>query len=350
MEELGLGEVRGTGRLMPMAAIYYAKLYKAMADLDADVYYQRSASFTTGVVATCCRLLNKPFVFGSSSIFNVTVNLKGWTYERGIFDTLHLSSAAYVYGLNRTSAIVAQTKQIASIFRQEFPRSDVRQIYPLAHSKIQSKLEKGSPFVLCISRFIWYRSPETFLSLAKMLPDLEFVLGGDGPMREQITKEARSIPNLRVVTPVTPSQSLELMQKASAYVNTSQVEGFPNTFLECMQTGTPYVSFYDPDEAICRYGLGSHVSSLEGMARSVRELMADEETAVRIRTRGMDYLDENHNPRIIGEMYENLFREKSKGVGRTRGVKPEVHSEPRAENRLSPQEAINLRVHPRVAW
>jgi glycosyltransferase involved in cell wall biosynthesis len=144
-----------------------------------------------------------------------------------------------------------------------------------------------------------------------MLPETQFVLGGYGPMQDAIEQQASAIPNLRFLGGVTSQESQALMRQSAVYVNTSRVEGFPNTLLECASAGTPYVGFYDPDEAICGYGLGVHASTLEDMASSVRFLLSDENARNRISSRGKEYLVKHHDARVIGRLYEDLFTEKA---------------------------------------
>jgi glycosyltransferase involved in cell wall biosynthesis len=59
------------------------------------------------------------------------------------------------------------------------------------------------------------------------------------------------------------------------FVNTSEIEGFPNTFLQAWVRGIPVVSFFDPDGVIQREGLGRTVASVEEMAAAVHRLAMD---------------------------------------------------------------------------
>ena len=292
-------------------ARFTTNLYHAMDEVDADVYYQRSASIVTGLTSLICRIKGIPFVFGSSSIWNATINLKGRIYENSPLDRIGLSSAAYKFGISRASAIVAQTEEIARIFAINFPRVRISHIPPISHPIATKSPKSSPPFVLSISRLIWYRRPELVLSVAKILPEVNFVLAGYGPMSKLIEDGCRNIYNFSYIGRVTPEEAEELMGKAAVYINTSGVEGFPNTLLECASTGTPYVSFYDPDEVICRYSLGLHVHSLTEMRSAVVRLLSDPEARRRMGQNGIEYVKNLHDPEKIGGMYEQLFKDVS---------------------------------------
>jgi glycosyltransferase involved in cell wall biosynthesis len=314
IEGLGLLETRRKGTQGLLGAKYLARIYGKMHELDADIYYYRSAGIVLGAIALFCRRLKRPFVFGSSSIWNATINLHGRLYDGTPFDRLGVSSASYEYGLGRADAIVAQTEQIAAMFRSRFSSNDVRHIPPLAQVQPGPALTPRSQFVLSVTRLIWYRSPEQFLRLAKMLPEVKFILVGYGPMQDEISGRASAIPNLRFLGRMTTQESQRLMRESIMYVNTSRVEGFPNTLLECASVGTPYVGFYDPDEVICNYGLGAHASDLQDMAKSVKLLLSDQRLRDQIGINGKQYVARNHDQEAITRSYADLFREKVSSV------------------------------------
>ena len=161
--------------------------------------------------------------------------------------------------------------------------------------------------MFCVSRLVSYRSPLLFLELAKTLPDIRFVLAGYGPMEDEVRELSSRIPNVEFKGRVSPSESNKLMTEALLYVNTSSVEGFPNTLLEAASAGTPYVAFFDPDEVICKYSLGFHVSDFAGLVASVEALIGDSSLRDKIAKNGRIYIRTCHDKTEISDLYSRLF-------------------------------------------
>ena len=128
----------------------------------------------------------------------------------------------------------------------------------------------GNGRILWIGRIDRVKRPDRFLDVVEACPDLEFDLvgpaGGD-PYAREISERAACYPNLRVHGGVPRDDVPMYYRKAACLCSTSDVEGFPNTFLEAWSYGIPVVSTIDPDDLILEKGLGS-------VARNVPELVA----------------------------------------------------------------------------
>jgi len=292
-------------------ALQMWEYYRLVTAVNADVYYQRSSGALTGVVAAACRNVRRPLVFGSSHLWDATLNLDGVFFYDSPLEQIRISGRMYRYGASHSRVIIAQTEQIASLFRTKLPKSDVRCIRTPVLSPIQTK-SGDKPYVVSIARLVWYKRPQAVLKVARMLPEVTFVLAGYGEMESTIREESAKIPNLTFLGRQSPEDALRLMREARVFLNTSEAEGFPNTLSESLSCETPYVSFYDPDEVICRYGLGAHVHSLEEAAAAIRKYVSDEEESRRTGVRGREYLLRFHNPDSIARQYETLFAELSK--------------------------------------
>jgi glycosyltransferase involved in cell wall biosynthesis len=267
------------------------------------------------VVAAACRNIGRPLVFGSSSLWEATLNLDGFFFFDSPLERNRFTGHMYRYGVSHSRVIVAETEQIAALFRKRLPKSDVRHIPdPVLGSPPQERRNR-EPYAVSISRLIWYKRPRAFLQIARMLPDVKFMMAGFGPMEAEIREESARIPNLSFVGRQSPENALSLIRQARVFVNTSAVEGFPNTLSESLICETPYVSFYDPDEIICRYGLGAHVRSLGEAASAVRRYTSDEEEFKRVGARGREYLKRFHDTDSITRQYENLFADLSRSHG-----------------------------------
>jgi glycosyltransferase involved in cell wall biosynthesis len=67
----------------------------------------------------------------------------------------------------------------------------------------------------------------------------------------------------------------ELYGRAKLLVNTSDVEGFPNSYLQAWGRGVPVITLIDPDGVIEREGLGVGARSAAEIPDAIRRLLRD---------------------------------------------------------------------------
>jgi glycosyltransferase involved in cell wall biosynthesis len=107
-----------------------------------------------------------------------------------------------------------------------------------------------------------------------MLPDFEFIIVGSRTLEHELAQKFKkavvSFENVTFTGHLPLSEVEELFDTAHAFVNTSFVEGFPNTFLQAWSRGLPVFSFVDPDDLICNHNLGIKVTSIQEMAHAIR--------------------------------------------------------------------------------
>src|SRR5690606_37823193 len=100
-----------------------------------------------------------------------------------------------------------------------------------------------------------------------------------------------------------------LYARAKVFVNTSESEGFPNSYLQSWVHGTPVVAFFDPDNIITRFSLGACVGTLEQMAAQINALAEQSSTWTRISDSCVHYMHQNHCEENILAPYINVFEE-----------------------------------------
>jgi len=92
--------------------------------------------------------------------------------------------------------------------------------------------------------------------------------------------------------------------RASAYLCTSTIEGFPNTFLQAWDHGRPVVSTFDPDGIISQHNLGFHCTDFDDLVSAVR-FAAENSWDYAERTRA--YLRQYHSPEVIVPQVEEVL-------------------------------------------
>jgi len=249
-----------------------SKLFSALAAADADVYYQSPAGAFTGITAWFCRMTGRKFIFRVASDSDCEkehsrINL--WRDRK-----------LYEYGLRHADLVAVQT---------EFQGNMLRQNHGLESSVVNMLVEpprRSTPPVRKDIDVLWLgnlrslKRPEMVLELARQLPHVHFTLAG-GPCPypwgytyfDDVKAAVARLSNVSMPGGVRYTESGEWFDRARIFLNTSSIEGFPNTFLQAWIRGVPVVSFFDPDGLIRRLQLGQVATTIDDMREFIRGLL-----------------------------------------------------------------------------
>ena len=280
-------------------------MWKCLKHADADIYYQQTAGMLTGVIAAFCRYHGRKSVFASASNPDLEPNTSRIQYARDRW--------IYSYGLQSVDRIFVQNSEQARLCRVNVGREPilVPNCYP---SSTKQPAGVGDRNILWVSTVRKLKRPELFLNLAEKLPNLRFrMIGGPGddehPLFESIKARAERIQNVEFLGFVPFSGTEEYFDRASVFVNTSESEGFPNTFLQAWGRGIPTVSFVDAGASFQGKPIGLKVDSLEEMVATVADLAANDATRLKEGQRCAAYVEQNHSPETIVDLYEEMFED-----------------------------------------
>ena len=112
----------------------------------------------------------------------------------------------------------------------------------------------------------------------------------------EIEKKAQGVKNLKFLG----FQPLEVTEtyfdKCKVFINTSEYEGFPNTFLQAWGRGIPVISYVDPDDVIKKNGLGLIVKSEQDLHETLLTFLSNaswDTSAV------LSYFKQNHSSKLV---------------------------------------------------
>jgi glycosyltransferase involved in cell wall biosynthesis len=246
-----------------------SKLVSALTKAEADVYYQSPAGAFTGITAWFCRMTNRRFIFRVASDSDVSpahARIRFWR-DRKLFE----------YGMRRADLIAAQTDfQVAELARVHRLESTVVNMM-VEPPRRDASLVKDID-VLWVGNLRAVKRPELALELARQLSAVKFAVVG-GPMPggdtyyEDMRAAAARLPNVSMLGAVRYSDTGAIFDRAKVFLNTSSVEGFPNTFLQAWVRGVPVVTFFDPDSLVQRMQLGVVAASLDEMREGLTTLL-----------------------------------------------------------------------------
>ena len=167
---------------------------------------------------------------------------------------------------------------------------------------------------MLVATFKREKRPELFLQLAEQNPAIRFRMVG-GPSRygrsfhDQIKHEAEKLDNLEFIGFVPYAEVNHHFNGARVFVNTSDYEGFPNTFLQSWSRQLPTVSFINLNTTHHNKPVGRSVATLADMSGTVHNLMEDDELWLQEGLRCQQYFDRNHTVSSVVNRFEEIFRE-----------------------------------------
>jgi glycosyltransferase involved in cell wall biosynthesis len=216
-------------------------MWRALGEVDADIYYCRAASIWLWLVTEFCRRRGKRSVYAGASDVDFTPGIGGqiryardrWLYRRG---------------LAAANAIVAQNETQRTTCEANYGRQAV--VIPSCYELPAYRKAAQRDCVLWVAMIQPSKRPELLLEIAARLPQRRFVMiGGPRPgteaFYERIRAQAATLPNVEFKGFLPLAQAEPWFDRARVFVNTSAYEGMPNTFLQAWARGVPTVATVD---------------------------------------------------------------------------------------------------------
>ena len=288
-------------------------LWAAMGRADADIYYQRTQGALTAFVAAFSRSRGRLSVFAAASDADFDPKTPFIRFGR--------DRALYRWGLRHVSGIAVQSERQRQALARHYGRDAA--IIPSCYDHAGTPSRPGG-VILWVGTIKRIKSPELFIDLAQRCPNYRFRLVGGGAPEESklfdcICRKAGTLPNVEMTGFVPLVEAEKHFDEGSLLVNTSEIEGLPNTFLQAWSRGMPTVSFFDPGARWREHKVGEVVSSLDDMASCVRSFMQDESRWRRAGSICREYFSGHHSVGRAADAYEALFdRLRSSATTRTR--------------------------------
>lgn len=280
----------------PYHFLLYFRLQQVLGDLEPDLVLNRVGNGLTGICALFCKRAGIPMAW---HVANETDLLPLQIRFSRTMLCAYVDKALLEYGVRNSAHIIAQARYQGDLLSRGYDRTPDL-ILPNFHPAAEEVPEKPLPVtIIWIANVKPKKGPERFIELARVFAacdDVRFVMVGRAESeRYQKTIDAQvdGLDNLEYLGELPIIQVNALLAEADVFVNTSQYEGFPNTFIQAWMREVPVVSLHiDPDDTLKRNKVGFHSVSMEQMVEDVRTLISDKarrrEIGVRARRFALD--------------------------------------------------------------
>jgi glycosyltransferase involved in cell wall biosynthesis len=274
------------------------KMWRVLGEVNADIYYYRSASMWVGILDAFCRRYGKRLVYSGAANPDFARDIGGqirfardrWLYRRG------------VAGAN---AVVVQNPRQLEWLRETYGREGVH--IPSCYVPPPSARAGGGDLVLWVAMLRRQKRPELFLELARRLPAWRFAMVGGAALGDpefyaRIEAQARQLPNVEFAGFVPHAEAEKWFDRARVLVNTSLFEGMPNTFLQAWARGVPTLSFVDVGTTVNR-----KVQDIDEMGRELERLLTDGAAWRDASARSREHFARTHSPEEVMRRYARVF-------------------------------------------
>lgn len=218
-----------------------------------------------------------------------------------------LLGKSYRFALHRIDKIITQNiNQHDLLFNTENVKSSIiKNGFPI----IRNNPSKLKSTILWVSRCLDWKRPLLFLELAKRLPNEKFIMIAtqENKLKDVLIEEVKKITNLELIEYVNFSEIQNYFNNAKCFVNTSIYEGFPNTFIQSFQAGTPVLSYkVNPEEILNTYGIGLCCDdNIEDAINFIKKL--NKNKLEKYNNNCKKYVIKNHNIKEKASQYTNII-------------------------------------------
>jgi len=186
------------------------------------------------------------------------------------------------------------------------------------------------PVVLYAGNIGFSQSLELVVDAARQLPEVTFLVNGDGSARPALEVSAAGLPNLRIAGYVPESRLGELLATGDVHVVPLRrglgSVSVPSKAYTILAAGRPIVAAVDADTEVVRIlaasgaGLAVPADDSAAFGTALNELLADPRRAAAMGERGRTWVLGTASPQSVALAYERLVERL--GAGRRRWRRP----------------------------
>lgn len=286
---------------------FYWNVWKKLIELKPDVCLIRTAPLAP-IVLLYTEIYKKKFIYSVTHDKDCLIRRVKWSRE---FIKV-LVRRLCQFAIKSADIVVAQSVYQKELLKKNFGVDSF--VIRNGHYIPELTSPKADPpIVLWLANLRKEKRIDLFVELAQRLEGMKclFVVAGkpmDDGCLEVLEEGIKKQENLYYYGALSVKQALELVNKSSLLVNTSDNEGFPNAFIEAWMRKTPTVGLnVDPDNLIKDYKMGFHSFNFENLVRDVKYLLENKSLLDELGRNAYKYAIEQHDLSKISKMYADLF-------------------------------------------
>jgi glycosyltransferase involved in cell wall biosynthesis len=286
------------------------RLYNALRKERPDAILQVVACAHTGIAAFYAKLHGCRMIWRVSSDRGVEPETAPWWHVHKHIERMFLE-----YGIRNAHVVLAQSHYQQEALARHMGCTHARLLRNYHPTPADcERRARGEKQVVWIANLKPLKNPGAFVRLARRFHyrnDVRFVMVGEAVDDDAWTREQlaaiEATPNVEYLGARTQEEVNTLLESADLLVNTSDYEGFSNTFIQAWMRRVPVASLHvDPDHLLSRASLGVVSGSEEQLYRHVTGLLNSPEKRAEVGARARAYALAHHSEANIEEIAKLL--------------------------------------------
>jgi len=294
----------------------------------AEAVIAMSPPLTLGPVGWfVSRLRRAPLVFNIQDVFpDAAVRTGAITDERVIRTAEWLERQSY----RMADAVTVLSDDLRDNVTAKINRGDTVHVIPNfvdttviepadRSTALREELGLGDgPVVLYAGNVGFSQSLELVVEAARRMPDVTFLVNGDGAARPTLEEAGRGIANLRFHGFVEADRLSELLATGDVHVVPLRAGlghvSVPSKTYSILAAGRPVLASIDPDTAVPRIlasssaGVSVPPDDPDAFVDALQSLVGDESERAGMGRRGRAWVEREASPSAVGDAYDRLIR------------------------------------------
>jgi glycosyltransferase involved in cell wall biosynthesis len=283
------------------------RIFQTLKKTEVDYLYQSVPSRWSLIFSFMCKFLKIKYIIRISN-------------DRHLDDRFRMVASRtnqwlLFQGLKQCDLILCQNNYQFEILSKKFPRKRILKIHnPIIvnYEFLRPKSNFEGP-IAWLANFRHQKNLRLLYEIAEMMPKEQFKIAGvpfhpyDIESRTYVEKLGK-LPNVEFLGKLNRNQILPFLASSKFLLSTSRYEGFSNTFLEAMVTGTPILTTKDvnPDGIIDNFGLGVVYQDINDLEEKISNLKKEEYFNMSFNC--VDFVKENHDYKKLTQVLENKLQ------------------------------------------
>ena len=269
-------------------------IYRLIKKLSPEIIYVKGMSYMAALGAHYAKSQNTRMVLHISSQRNVDNPKSEPGFKNFILNFLDRNIAKYV--IRNVDQIICQANYQNILLQSNYGRC-CNLVLPNFHPVPDNSLKKEPPLkIVWIANFKQLKQPEKFVALAENFKNqhsTKFIMIGrpaSGVWQKKLFQDMNRLSNLEYMGELPIDKVNEVLSESHILVNTSQYEGFPNTYIQAWMRKVPVVTLNcDPDDLIKKKGIGYHSRTFPNMVQDVNKLIENKQMRERMGEKSQEF-------------------------------------------------------------